>query len=93
MSADIDPVNVELLAGAASIVLFARKLIAANDPTNADKVEQLHDVLFEALAVAGGSLLELSDRLGCEAEVKARIIEGQERVMAYQACQGLGGRA
>lgn len=88
-----DPSNAELIAAATSIALASRQLIDRTDRTSFRAVCETLDALQEHLAVAGGSLLILADRLGHRAEVERLIDEGQARVAAFKACQGLGGRA
>lgn len=85
----VEPSNAELIAAATSIALAARQLIERTDRTGFRAVCETLDALQEHLAVAGGSLLILADRLGHKAEVERLINEGQARVAAFRACQGL----
>lgn len=88
-----EPTNAHLLAASAAIALESRRLIERTDRTSFQDVGDTLDALHEHLAVAGGSLLFLARRLGCEAEVERMVKEGQQRVDAFRACRGLGGCA
>ncbi|KFI33204.1 hypothetical protein CG51_16675 [Haematobacter missouriensis] len=88
-----EPTSPELLAAAASIAIAGRKLITGTDRTSFRDVSETLDALHDHLAVAGGSLLTLAERLGCEAEVRKLIAEGQARVAAFRAFRGTEGRA
>lgn len=88
-----EPTTAELLAAAASIAIAGRKLIGATDRTSFRDVGETLDALHDHLAVAGGSLLVLAERLGCEAEVTRLVAEGQARVAAFRAFRGTEGRA
>ena len=90
---DREPTNAELLAAAVAIALEGRNQIERTDRTSYRATCQTLDALHEHLAVAGGSLLVLADRLGCKEEVEQRLREGRDRLDAFRACQGLGGRA
>lgn len=59
-----EPTDVELLAAAAAIARTGRKVIEATDRTSSKDVGETLDALHEHLAVAGGSLLILAERLG-----------------------------
>lgn len=87
------PTSAELLAAAASIAIAGRKLITGTDRTSFHDVGETLDALHDHLAVAGGSLLVLAERLGCEVEVRQLIAEGQARVAAFRAFRGTEGRA
>lgn len=93
MSSAKEPTDVELLATAAAIARTGRKLIEATDRTNLKDIGETLDALHEHLAVAGGSLLVLADRLGWEPEVKRLLAEGQARIDAFRACAKMEGRA
>ena len=88
-----EPTDVELLATAAAIARTGRKVIEATDRTSFKDVGETLDALHEHLAVAGGSLLILAERLGWEAEVKRLLAEGQARIDAFRACANMEGRA
>lgn len=88
-----EPTTAELLAAAVGLALAARALIAATDRANRTQCATTLDALHHHLAAVGGSLLELAERLDCEAEVKRRVSEGQARLAAYAAFQGTEGRA
>lgn len=93
MTGTKEPTNVELLAAAATIARTGRKVIEATDRTSFKDVGETLDALHEHLAVAGGSLLILAERLGWEAEVKRLLAEGQARIDAFRACAKMEGRA
>ncbi|MFC3060470.1 hypothetical protein [Paenirhodobacter populi] len=88
-----DPTTPELLAAAASVALTGRSIIERTDRTSFRDVCKTLDALHEHLAVAGGSLLVLADRLDCRADVALLISEGQARLAAFRACAGMEGRA
>jgi len=88
-----NPTNAELLATASSIMLAMRQMIATADRSNAEQVNTTLDAIHEYLAVVGGSIAILSDRLGCTDDVERIMKQGQERLRAMQASKGLGGRA
>ena len=88
-----EPTDVELLAAAAALARTGRKVIEATDRTSFKDVGETLDALHEHLAVAGGSLLILAERLGWEAEVKRLLAEGQARIDAFRACANMEGRA
>lgn len=88
-----EPTDAQLLASFAGIALAARQLIDRTDRTSFTEVTQTLDAIHEHLAVAGGSMLYLAKRMGCEAEVERLIQQGQDRVAALRASRGLGGRA
>lgn len=88
-----EPSAAELLAAAVGLALAGRTLIEATNGRNRAQLVTTLDALRENLAVMGGSLLVLADRLGCEAELRRLVDEGQARLAAFQACQGLEGRA
>ena len=90
---DREPTDAELLASAASIALTGRRLIDNTDRTSFRDVGETLDALHEHLGVAGGALLFLARRLGCEAEVERILKEGQDRVAAFRASAGIRGRA
>lgn len=93
MSAQDEPSDAQILAAAVSIALASRKLIDRTPRTNYREVCETLDAVHEHLAVAGGSLLVLAERLGMASDVQAMVDEGRARVAALRACQGLGGRA
>lgn len=93
MSSAKEPTDVELLAAAAAIARTGRRVIEETDRTSLQDVGETLDALHEHLAVAGGSLLILAERLGCEAEVKRLLAEGQARIDAFRACANMEGRA
>lgn len=88
-----EPTNAELLATAATIMHAMRQMIATADRNNAEQVNTTMDAVHEYLAVVGGSVAILSDRLGCTDDVERIMRQGQERLRAMQANRGLGGRA
>ncbi|WP_041527134.1 hypothetical protein [Paracoccus aminophilus] len=88
-----DPTDAQILAAAISIAVASRNLIQRTDRTSYRDVCEVLDALHEHLAVAGGSLHLLAERLGHRAEVERLVNEGQDRMAAFRACQGLGGRA
>ncbi|MTD99851.1 hypothetical protein GIY56_06100 [Paracoccus sp. YIM 132242] len=88
-----EPTNPELIASASSIALTGRRLIDSTDRTSFRDVGEALDALHEHLGVAGGALLILARRLGCEAEVERMLKEGQDRVTAFRAGMGMGGKA
>lgn len=93
MSGAKKPTDVELLAAAAAITRTGRRIIEETDRASLTDVGETLDALHENLAVAGGSLLILAERLGCEAEVKRLLAEGQARIDAFRACANMRGRA
>lgn len=88
-----EPSTPELIAAATGIAPNSRAVIERTDRTSYRDVCETLDAVHEHLAVSGGSLLILADRLGCKAEVERLIREGQDRVNAYRAFAGQGGRA
>lgn len=88
-----EPTNPELIATAFGMALINRTLIEATDRTNDTDVTQTLVSVHEHAALAGGSLLLLAKRLGCDAEVRKLVAEGQARLNGYQASAGLEGRA
>ncbi len=88
-----EPTTPQILAAVAGIALNSRDVIERTDRTSYRDVGETLDALHEHLAVAGGSLLFLAERLGRKAEVERLIKEGQDRVAAYRAFAGQGGRA
>ena len=93
MSGPKEPTDVELLATAAAIARTGRRVIEATDRTSFKEVGETLDALHEHLAVAGGSLLILAERMGWEPEVKRLLAEGQARIDAFRACANMEGRA
>lgn len=93
MSGTREPTDVELLAAAAAITRTGRRVIEATDRTSFQDVGETLDALHEHLAVAGGSLLILAERLGWETEVKRLLAEGQARLDTFRACANMKGRA
>lgn len=87
------PNNPQLIAAAAAIILTGRQVIERTDRTSYRDVNDTLDALHDHLAVAGGSLLYLADRLGCRAEVDQMLADGQARVDALRAFKGMEGRA
>lgn len=87
-----EPTNAELIAAASDLILKMRRIIKATDINDQSDIISTLDVLSEFLAISGGSLLTLADRLGCRDEVHTLVHEGQERMNAAQACHGLSGR-
>lgn len=85
--------NVELLAAIAAIAVTGRRLIEGTASTDAAAAAKAFAALHEFLAVSGGSVMVLAQRLNCEAEVERLVMEGQNRITAFQASQGLEGRA
>lgn len=88
-----EPTNAELIAAAAAITLTGRRVIESTDRTSFLDVGETLDALHEHLAVAGGSLLILADRLRFRPEVDRLLREGQDRVTALRACAGIEGKA
>lgn len=88
-----DPSIPEILAAAAGIALTSRSIIERTDLTSYRDVCETLDAVHEHLAVAGGSLLLLAERLDCKAEVERLIKEGQDRLNTYRAFAGQRGRA
>lgn len=88
-----EPTNPELIATAIGMSLINRTLIEATDRTNRTDMTQTLFSVHEHAALAGGSLLLLAERLGCDAEVRQLVAEGQARIAGYQASAGLEGRA
>ncbi|MCJ1900960.1 hypothetical protein MR829_11305 [Paracoccus versutus] len=88
-----EPTNADLLAAAAGLALESRRRIERTDRTSFRDVCETLDAIHEHLAVAGGSLLFLADRLDLRPEVEQKLREGRDRVDAFRACQGIGGRA
>ncbi len=68
MSGAKEPTDADLLATAAAIARTGPRLIEATNRTSFQDVGETLDALYEHLAVAGGSLLVLAERLGWEAE-------------------------
>lgn len=93
MSGPKEPTDVELLATAAAIARTGRRIIEATDRTSFKEVGETLDALHEHLAVAGGSLPILAERLGWEVEVTRLLAEGQARVDAFRACANMEGSA
>lgn len=88
-----EPTNAELIATAASIALSMRK-VAENLAQNRQNEERQTLAAFsEAAAIAGGAMLLIARRLGCEDEVEALISKEQSRNHAARACSGVEGRA
>ena len=88
-----EPTNAELIATAASLILAMRRMIVDTNRKDPMDVETTLDSVQEFLAVSGGSLITLADRLGWGDEVTNLVHQGQDRLNAAQACQGLSGRA
>lgn len=88
-----EPTNPKLIATAIGMGLINRILIEATDRINRTDVTQTLVSVHEHAALAGGSLLLLAERLGCEGEVRQLLAEGQARIVGYQASAGLEGRA
>lgn len=93
MKPEDEPTTAHILASVAGIALTARKMIEGLDAGDPQRVRETLDALHEHLAVSGGSAVFLADRLGCAGEVQRLIDEGQARLAAFRASQGLGGRA
>ena len=93
MTSAKESTDAELLATTAAITWTGRRVIEATDRTSFKDVGETLDALHEHLAVAGGSLLVLAERLGWEAEVKRLLAEGQARLDAFRACANMEGRA
>jgi len=91
--ADDEPTNAELLAAAVSVALAARQLIERTDRTSYRDTCEALDGLHEGMAVAGGSLMHLVDRLALTGEVNRPVQRGQDRLASFRAFQGQGGRA
>lgn len=88
-----EPTNPELIATAIGMAFINRRLIEATDrASRIDVVQALYSV-HEHAALAGGSLLLLAERLGCDAEVRQLVADGQSRLTGYQASAELEGRA
>ncbi|MDZ7907133.1 MAG: hypothetical protein U5N10_02165 [Gemmobacter sp.] len=85
--------NTELLAAIAAIAVTGRRLIEGTASADPEAAGKTFAALHEFLAVSGGSVMVLAQRLSCEAEVERLVMEGQNRITAYQASQGLEGRA
>lgn len=79
-----EPTTPELIATAIGMAFINRCLIEATDrASRVDVVQALHSV-HEHAALAGGSLLLLAERLGCEAEVRQLVAVGQARLAGYE---------
>ncbi|MBB1498539.1 hypothetical protein [Paracoccus sp. MC1862] len=88
-----EPTNAELIAAAVGIALASRDLIKRTDRTSFRDVGQTLDALHEGMAVAGGSLLHLAERLGVQADVDRLVKQGQDRIATVRAFAGTEGRA
>ncbi|MDO5706055.1 MAG: hypothetical protein Q4G49_13455 [Paracoccus sp. (in: a-proteobacteria)] len=88
-----EPTNAELLAAAVSIALAARDFIERTDRASHQDTCETLNALHEGMAVAGGSLLHLADRLGLHPEVDRMVKRGQSRAATARAFAGQGGRA
>ena len=88
-----EPTNPELIATAIGMALINRTIIEATDRTNRTDVTQTLVSVHEHAALAGGSLLLLAERLGCDTEVRQLVAEGQARIAGYQVSVGMEGRA
>lgn len=91
--AEREPTDAELLAAAVSIALASRDLIQRTDRTSYPDVGGTLDALHEGMAVAGGSLLHLAERLGVQGEVDRLVKRGQDRIATVRAFRGQEGRA
>ena len=91
--ADREPTDAELLAAAVSIALASRDLIKRTDRTSFRDVGETLDALHEGMAVAGGSLLHLAERLGVQGDVERLVKHGQDRIATVRAFRGQEGRA
>lgn len=88
---DREPTNAELLASAAIIISTGRRIIDQTNRCLPSDMLGTMDALNEHLAVAGDALSILADRLGHQREVEQSLKEGQYRVSAFRASQGLEG--
>lgn len=85
--------NAELIAAAVTIALAARALIEWSDRTSYRDTCEALDGLREGMVVAGGTPMHLAERLKLTAEFDRLVKQERDRVDAFRACQGLGGRA
>lgn len=88
-----DPSNAELLAPAISLALAGRNLIERTDRTSLKDTCEMLDVLHESLAIAGGSLLILAERLGINDDAMKLVERAHQRLANARASSGLGGGA
>ena len=88
-----DPNNIELLATTAGLILLLRQIIEQADRDDRAHVDAALDAIHEHLAVCGGSMMELAERLGIAAEVEVTIMQRRQRLANLQASGGLSGRA
>ncbi|MDS9467934.1 hypothetical protein RGQ15_10190 [Paracoccus sp. MBLB3053] len=64
----------------------------------ADRDDRAHvdaalDAIHDHLAVSGGTMMVLAERMGITAEVEATIVQRRQRLANLQASGGLRGRA
>ncbi len=79
-----EPANAEVIASAVSLI---RRMRGALVP------DQHADVLREHMAVVGGALLLMADRMECRNEVDQIVMRDAERFAVLRAGLGLSGRA
>ncbi|WP_449043717.1 hypothetical protein [Paracoccus versutus] len=83
------------LAAIAGLALASRQLKVSSDPEKSDMLkaaEMLH-TLNDHMAFIGGAAMLLAEDMGIKEEVERRIKEGQDRIAAFIASQGLEGTA
>lgn len=88
-----EPNNAELIAVTSGLIILLRQIIEQVDRDDPAHVVAALDAIHEHLAVCGGSMLELAERLGLRDEVEATIRKRMDRLANLQACGGLSGRA
>jgi hypothetical protein len=88
-----EPTNAELIAIAAGITLGIRQVVEDMAQNNRPEERQALETMSETVAISGGAMMVLAQRLGCESEVQALIDEAQSRAQSMRACSGLEGSA
>lgn len=88
-----EPTNPELLAAALVIALTARDLVERTDRTSYRDISETLDALREGMAIAGGSLLHLAERLDLARDVNQLVKAGADRAKVARSFSGQGGRA
>lgn len=89
----IEPNNADLIATTAGLILLLRQIIEQADRDDRGHVDAALDAIHGHLAVCGGSMMVLADRLDLRDEVEATISTRMQRLENLQACGGLEGRA
>lgn len=88
-----EPNNAELIAATSGLILLMRQIIEKIDRDDPGHVDAALDAVHGHLAVCGGSMMVLADRLGLRSEVEATISQRMQRLANLQACGGLAGTA